>query len=52
VLNSKVEAFVIPQMLSLFIQVDNLLDENYTDILGSQMPGRWFMGGIKISLTK
>ncbi|HEY0040156.1 MAG TPA: TonB-dependent receptor, partial [Flavisolibacter sp.] len=51
-LNAKAEAFVIRNVLSAFVEVDNLFDRNYTDLLGSQMPGRWFMGGIKISLTK
>jgi len=52
VLNAKVEAFVLKNQLSLFAEVNNLFDRNYTDLLGSQMPGRWLMGGIKISLTK
>jgi len=35
-----------------FVQLDNVFDRKYVDLLGSQMPGRWLMGGIKISLTK
>ena len=30
----------------------NVFDKNYADLLGAQMPGRWLMGGIKISLSK
>jgi vitamin B12 transporter len=52
VLNAKAEGFLIQNKFSAFVEVDNLFDKNYTDLLGSQMPGRWFMGGIKISLSK
>lgn len=51
VLNAKAEATIWKQ-LSAFVQVDNLTDRLYTDLLGSQMPGRWLLGGIKISLTR
>lgn len=50
VLNAKAEVFVWRQ-LSAFVEVDNITNRNYTDLLGSQMPGRWLLGGIKISLT-
>jgi len=50
VLNSRLEAMILKNRLSLFIQADNLFDKNYQDILGSQMPGRWLMGGLKINL--
>lgn len=52
VLNAKGEMFLLRNSLSAFVEVDNLFDRNFTDILGSQMPGRWFMAGIKISLAK
>lgn len=52
VINAKAETFILKNKLSAFAEVNNLLDRNYTDLLGSQMPGRWLMGGIKISLTK
>lgn len=52
VLNAKAEAFVWQNKASVFVEVDNVLDRNYTDLLGAQMPGRWLMSGIKISLTK
>jgi vitamin B12 transporter len=51
-LNAKVEARLWQNRLAAFLQVDNLFNRNYTDLLGAQMPGRWFMGGIKISLSK
>ncbi|MGN6162903.1 MAG: TonB-dependent receptor plug domain-containing protein [Flavisolibacter sp.] len=52
VLNAKAEGVVIKNSLSVFAEADNLFDKNYADLLGAQMPGRWLMGGIKISLSK
>lgn len=52
VLNAKAEGFIIKNKLSVFAEADNVFDKNYADLLGSQMPGRWLMGGIKISLSK
>lgn len=52
VLNAKVKASIVKKLLSAFVEADNIFDRNYTDLLGSQMPGRWLMGGIKISLSK
>jgi iron complex outermembrane receptor protein len=52
VLNAKLEAFIVKKLLSAFVEADNIFDKNYADLLGSQMPGRWLMGGIKISLSK
>ena len=34
------------QGLSANLDVRNLLDENYANILGAQMPGRWIMAGM------
>lgn len=51
-LNAKLEAFIIKKLLSTFVEADNIFNKNYADLLGSQMPGRWLMGGIKISLSK
>ncbi len=36
--------------LSLFIEADNALDNKCSDLLGSQLPGRWLMGGLKLSI--
>ena len=52
VLNAKLEARIVGKLLNAFIEADNVFDTNYADLLGSQMPGRWLMGGIKISLSK
>jgi iron complex outermembrane receptor protein len=51
VVNAKADVTVWKE-LSAFIEVDNITDRTYTDLLGAQMPGRWVMGGIKISLSK
>ena len=52
VLNAKAEAYLWKKSLSAFVEVDNLFDRQYTDLLGAPMPGRWLLGGIKISLSK
>ncbi|MDH3243106.1 MAG: TonB-dependent receptor [Saprospiraceae bacterium] len=42
----------ITDQLSLNLTTHNLLDEDYQDILGAPMPGRWLMGGIRFSLAE
>jgi vitamin B12 transporter len=32
------------------VQVDNIFDKQYSDLLGSVMPKRWVMGGFKVML--
>jgi len=51
-LNAKTEGFIIKQKLSAFVQVDNIFDKEYSDLLGTPMPGRWLMGGLKLSFSK
>jgi iron complex outermembrane receptor protein len=50
VMNAKVQGFIYQRSVSLFAEVDNVLDRDYTDLLGAGMPGRWFMGGLQFSL--
>jgi iron complex outermembrane receptor protein len=50
VLNLQLQGFIYKRKLSLFTQVDNLFDTQYSDLLGSKMPGRWLMGGFKARL--
>lgn len=38
------------QNVAFFVQADNLFDKTYSDILGSVMPKRWVMTGIKVTL--
>lgn len=45
VMNGKIEFNPLKQ-LGIFVQVDNMGDKQYSDILGSRMPGRWWMGGL------
>jgi vitamin B12 transporter len=52
VMNAKLEARFWKARAGAFVQVDNVFNRSYVDLLGSQMPGRWLLGGIKISLTK
>lgn len=51
-LNAKAEGFVVKERLSLFVELDNVFDKAYSDLLGTPMPGRWLMGGLKLSLSK
>jgi len=34
------------------LQVQNALDKKYSDILGSPMPGRWWMIGLRWNVTR
>ena len=52
VMNAKAEFFLVKKLFSAFFEADNIFNKNYADLLGSQMPGRWLMGGVKISLSK
>ncbi len=52
VMNIKAEVFAWQNRLTVFLQADNVFDSNYADLLGARMPGRWLMGGFKISLSK
>ena len=44
--NLKADAYLLKRSLVLSLQVNNLLNRHYSDILGASMPGRWIMGGI------
>lgn len=50
--NGQLQIAIVPEVLSLTAQINNIFDEDYADILGSRMPGRWFMGGIQWRLNK
>jgi iron complex outermembrane receptor protein len=50
VLNAQLQAFVYKRKASIFTQLDNVFNKHYSDLLGSQMPARWLMGGLKILL--
>jgi len=45
-------AFSLNENLALYVKMRNSLDQDYQEILGAQMPGRWTMVGIKINLNQ
>jgi vitamin B12 transporter len=48
VLNAKLALSLLQNKWSVFAQIDNVLNRNYADILGAQMPRKWFMAGIQM----
>jgi len=52
ILNARAEYAFLKRQLGLFIQTDNAFDKRYSDILGSVMPGRWLMGGVRFNFSK
>ncbi|MBA7561020.1 Vitamin B12 transporter BtuB [subsurface metagenome] len=44
--NIRLDKFFWDMRLQLSLQVNNLLDKEYSDIMGAKMPGRWILGGI------
>jgi iron complex outermembrane receptor protein len=38
--------YKLTKRFTINIEVHNMFDEQYSDILGSKMPGRWVMGGV------
>lgn len=39
----------ISKNLSVSLQMNNIQDVEYANILGAKMPGRWFMGGLRFT---
>ncbi|MBX2925351.1 MAG: TonB-dependent receptor [Chitinophagaceae bacterium] len=52
ILNGKAEYSFLHKSLSVFVQTDNIFNKQYSDLLGSVMPGRWMMGGIKYQFAR
>jgi vitamin B12 transporter len=50
VLNVRADLFIVKNKLALFVQADNIFNKRYSDLLGSVMPQRWIMGGVKMNL--
>jgi iron complex outermembrane receptor protein len=46
-MNLRAEAKV-NRWLAVFAQADNLTNTTYSDLLGAQMPGRWWSGGVRL----
>ena len=52
VFNARLEVALLPGRLWLTSQVLNLFNEQYSDLLGAQMPTRWLMGGLRLALRQ
>lgn len=52
ILNSKIAYQLKRYKMNIFAQATNILDTQYSDILGAVMPGRWLSGGIQVNLFK
>lgn len=50
VMNGKAQVNIIKSRLGVFVQVDNIFDRSYSDLLGAQMPGRWWQAGASLKL--
>ena len=48
VINGKAD-FSFGKHFGVFIQLDNMADVSYSDLLGTPMPGRWLMGGARVN---
>ena len=51
-LNGKSSYSFFNNTLAAFIQVDNVFNRTYSDLLGAKMPGRWLQAGIGFNLRK
>jgi vitamin B12 transporter len=52
VLNTKAGLYILRERLNIFTQINNIFNVAYSDLLGSKMPGRWFIAGIGIDFRK
>jgi vitamin B12 transporter len=48
--NVKIDYSILKNFLNVFVEVDNISDERASELLGSQLPGRWVSGGVKLSI--
>jgi iron complex outermembrane receptor protein len=46
-LHSRIQASPYTEKAAMYIQVHNILNTEYQEILGARMPGRWISAGIK-----
>jgi vitamin B12 transporter len=46
IINTKLSYAAADIPVSLFVNVRNIFDTQYQEILGARMPGRWLMAGI------
>ncbi len=52
VCNGSLTTDVWKNNLFLSIQLNNVFNESYSDILGARMPGRWLMAGLRWNFSK
>lgn len=50
--NTKINYVVKKYNTALYLQVHNMLNRNYTDVLGAILPGRIWSGGLLMQLSK
>lgn len=50
VMNVKAEAVLIKNILTAFLQADNIFNTSYNDFLGTPMPSRWLQAGLRFSV--
>lgn len=46
-LNATLSGYIYEDTVQLFVNMWNITDERYQEILGAQNPGRWISGGLK-----
>jgi iron complex outermembrane receptor protein len=51
-MNLRIEKYLFKKKAGLMIQVDNLTNRKYADLLGSIMPGRWMQAGVWTNLSR
>ncbi|MEO8405827.1 MAG: TonB-dependent receptor plug domain-containing protein [Chitinophagaceae bacterium] len=49
-MNLRVGGFFCKKRIKTFVQIDNLFNIKYSDLLGAVMPGRWLMAGVNLNL--
>ena len=52
VFNARLDLALLPERVWLVGQAQNLFNARYSDLLGAQMPTRWLMAGVRVSLHK
>ena len=52
VFNARLEVALLPGRVWALAQVQNLTDARYADLLGAQMPRRWWMGGLRVAVGR
>jgi vitamin B12 transporter len=50
--NGKAGVSFLRQRLKSFVQIINIFNIKYSDLLGSKMPGRWLVAGVNFSFLK